>query len=404
MSFPVSANTTVDWRTAIANSISTYSYQRLCPLIKTSIAASANLTANPNTICWTVNASTANHTFGNVTSGSNITTTNSTEQWNHADANPNFDSGNAIPSDPSFNNRNGNAIFANATLTNGTWTFPNPNDMRIPELPSFSGNYFYTSPADLGLVPTNQRWRRLRMQMQPSSEGSLIPDWAMLDVISFGNSTNASLPHNRLQPVNVNGKFHLPGNATIAPRTIGIQALAKVLELSSNGTIQNPIDVAQSANLTSPNDVTRFKGATANATTIANAIGSMTWTANSTWDTRRNTLRFPADQYILPSEIMEIAGVADAVSQTDYNNSSSHFKRNEGRASALIPAVTTRSSFFTIYAYAQAGKEINGTFVPDSEALTKTLVEVEIATTANATTQAQYKVKKLYTQPIPMGE
>ena len=107
---------------------------------------------------------------------------------------------------------------------------------------------------------------------------------------------------------------------------------------------------------------------------------------------------------------MEIAGVADAVSQTDYNNSSSHFKRNEGRASALIPAVTTRSNFFTIFAYAQAGQLQNkaqpesasNPLIIDSEALTKTLVEVEITTPATATTPAEYKVKKLYTQPIPM--
>ena len=101
---------------------------------------------------------------------------------------------------------------------------------------------------------------------------------------------------------------------------------------------------------------------------------------------------------------MEIAGVADAVdavSLAAYTNSSSHFKWNEGRASALIPAVTTRSSFFTIYAYAQA---LDNQQNIDSEALTKTLVEVEITTPATATTPAQYKVKKLYTQPIPLGQ
>ena len=99
---------------------------------------------------------------------------------------------------------------------------------------------------------------------------------------------------------------------------------------------------------------------------------------------------------------MEIAGVADAVdavSLAAYNNSSSHFKWNEGRASALIPAVSTRSSFFTIYAYAQALDKSGNV---DSEALTKTLVEVEITTAATATTPAQYKVKKLYSQTIPM--
>jgi len=101
---------------------------------------------------------------------------------------------------------------------------------------------------------------------------------------------------------------------------------------------------------------------------------------------------------------MEIAGVADAVdavSLAAYNNSSSHFKWNEGRASALIPAVTTRSSFFTIYAYAQAGSEINGAFIPDSEALTKTMVEVQCN---SSTTPPTYTVKKLYTQPIPLGQ
>jgi hypothetical protein len=91
---------------------------------------------------------------------------------------------------------------------------------------------------------------------------------------------------------------------------------------------------------------------------------------------------------------MEIAGVADAVSQTDYNNSSSHFKRNEGRASALIPAVTTRSSFFTIYAYAQA---LDTQQNIDSEALTKTLVEVLY-------NNGSYSVKKLSSQPIPLGQ
>jgi hypothetical protein len=40
----------------------------------------------------------------------------------------------------------------------------------------------------------------------------------------------------------------------------------------------------------------------------------------------------------------------------------------------------------------------------DSEALTKTLIEVEITAPATATTTTTYKVKKLYTQPIPLGQ
>jgi hypothetical protein len=245
------------------------------------------------------------------------------------------------------------------------------------------------------------------MQMQPASEGAYIPDWAMLDVISFGNSTNANDPFTRQHPVNINGRFYLPGNVANssppAPRTMGLRALAKVLEISTGGTIQDPMNPASS----NSTDTTRFRGNTINATAtmVVNNIRNMRWSGSSSWDTRRNALRFPSDQYILPSEIMEIEGVADAVSQTDYFNSTSHFKWNEGRASALIPAVTTRSSFFTIFAYAQAlDKQGN----IDSEALTKTLVEVEIVTAATSnettTTPAQYKVKKLYTQPILMGD
>ena len=339
-----------------------------------------------------------------TTIGTQANTTNASAN-NSVFAFPGNTSAATIPGDPSLANSISNAIYANATLSNGTLT--NTTDMRIPELPNFSGNYRYTSPSDLGLVPTNQHWRRLRMQMQPASEGNLIPDWAMLDVISFGNSTNPNNAFNRMLPVNINGRFHLPGNATIAPRTIGVKALAQVLSLNASSSIQDSANSTSTPVTLTTNETKRFKGNTANATTIANAIGNMTWSANSTWGNATTGKRWKnnnttiINNYILPSEIMEIDGVADAVSQGNYTNSSSHFKWNEGRASALIPAVTTRSSFFTIYAYAQA-LDIQQKI--ESEALTKTLVEVEITTTATATTPTRYKVKKLFTQPIPMGQ
>ena len=94
--------------------------------------------------------------------------------------------------------------------------------------------------------------------------------------------------------------------------------------------------------------------------------------------------------------------VADTVDgQQGGNISASHFKWNEGRASAWIPAVKTCSSFFTIYAYAQALDQSGNI---GSESLTKTLVEVDIETLATATTPAVYKVKKLYAQNIPLGQ
>jgi len=328
----------------------------------------------PGAPTWSVNASIIWGPQGNTTA----------DNPNNSNSLPSTLSAQVIPSDPCLGNSLANAVYAGS----------NASDMREPFLAT--GNY--TCPSDLGFVPTNQRWRRLRMQMQPALEGTLIPDWAMLDVISFGNSTNASNPFTRQHPVNINGRFYLPGNASINPRTVGLRALAKVLENSNAGTIQDPMNPATSASV----NATRFWGNTVNATTITSAISNMTWSSNSTWGNstsnstsfRRNALKFPVNQYILPSEIMEIAGVADAVSQGNYTNTASHFKWNEGRASALIPAVTTRSSFFTIYAYAQALDKSGNV---DSEHLTKTLVEVQY-------NSGNYSVKKLYTQPILIGD
>mgnify|MGYP000683921925 CR=1 FL=1 len=84
-------------------------------------------------------------------------------------------------------------------------------------------------------------------------------------------------------------------------------------------------------------------------------------------------------------------------SSGDGMSTGGHFKRNEGRISALLPGFTTRSNFFTIYAYGEVGKKVNGSFQEDGSFYTKTLVEVQ-GTTGN------YTVKKLYTQPIPLGQ
>jgi hypothetical protein len=322
-----------------------------------------------------------------VLDGNTSITRNGSSYQDNIAPTPDSTSGYDIPGDPILSNNSTFLLSSNSTAD------------KLPPVLDFPA---FSSPADLGKVPTNTLYRSLRMQMQPIDEVSLTPDWAMLDVISLGNSTDSNNAFNRMLPVNINGRFHLPGNVTLAPRTIGIQALAQVLENSSADKIQDPMNPATS----NSTDTTRFRGNTVNATTIVNNIGNMAWSTSSAWANRRTNKNFPTDQYILPSEIMEIAGVTNEVDQTNYTNSSSHFKWNEGRASALIPAVTTRSSFFTIYAYAQAGRENPTTnqFEVDSEALTKTLVEVEITTPATASAPAEYKVKKLYSQNLPMGD
>jgi hypothetical protein len=178
-------------------------------------------------------------------------------------------------------------------------------------------------------------------------------------------------------------------------------------------------DIDMSTDGGSANPYEDFRGNATMATLLSNNIQACVWsTQNGTWSAWRTApgRNWPATSLILPGEVTEISGVADYAQRSqyhfaDYNEnkiylSNYSIKENEGRLSAFFPGLTTCSNFFTIYAFAQAGKEINGTFVPDSEALTKTLVEVEITTAATSngttTTPAEYKVKKLYTQPIPM--
>ena len=153
---------------------------------------------------------------------------------------------------------------------------------------------------------------------------------------------------------------------------------------------------------------------------ITRNIGNMTWSPLSFWGSNntatarvRRNKGFPANQLVLPSEVAEIRDIADLVStnsttllsSTRYTSSPRHIKSNELRLSPFFPGATTCSNFFTIYAYAQA-LDKQGSI--DSEVLIKSLVEVEIITPATSngtsTTPAQYKVKKLYTQAIPLGQ
>jgi hypothetical protein len=322
-----------------------------------------------------------------------------------------------------------------------------------------SGNRVFMAPNDLGTVATNYPWRTLRMQIQPRNEisstdgggnmtsQSLIPDWAMLDVISFGmNST--TIPLNFSSHVNLNNKFVTPNGTLSSNRSQSLESLLRSLDSVSAADglmFRNPFRLsgnyatASTLNLPSerlgdyaflPSGNTTCYDQLGNATLAAglsgsNAtwskllsrnIGNMTWSPSSFWGSNntatarvRKSKGFPANQLVLPSEVAEIRDIADLVStnsttllsSTRYTNAPRHIKSNELRLSPFFPGATTCSNFFTIYAYAQALDKLGNI---DSEALTKTLIEVEITAPATATTAAQYKVKKLYTQPIPLGQ
>lgn len=314
-----------------------------------------------------------------------------------------------------------------------------------------SGNATFNSPNDLGKVSTNVNWRRLRFMPRHKREVStvfgglgnqtLIPDWAMLDVISFSSNSSSS-SNLKIAPINPNGSFALDTLLNTSPTAIpsprnNLAALVKALESTSATDFQLRSALASTVNgsiMTFDKidmrflgaDFVRFRGNTPFATSISGNITSNStakWsTVNSTWSAWRTApgRNWPATSLILPGEVTEIRGVADYGPRNQYqyfeDNGTPQFshsiKENEGRLSAFFPGLTTCSNFFTIYAYAQAGQLQNknqpegssNPFEVDSEALTKSLVEVEITKPATESDPAEYKVKKLYTQPIPLGQ
>ena len=309
----------------------------------------------------------------------------------NAEAYPSVTSGKQIPGDPPV-----------TTQTDPLYDFPTPfsSNLQFTSTNTTTPNSsVFTSPQELGKVHTNAPHRKLRFTTQHPNEKSIttnattIPDWAMLDVISFGsNVTTVPLP----APVNLNGKFYVPsGSLQPAARTAGLESALKALDSAS--TIGSPFPPFSTANTTR----SQYIGGSGNvSSTIAGNIGNLTWSTgnftsgNSTWSTRRNAANFPANQFVLPAEVTEIRSVSDVLPLDTYTGNSTNIKGNEGRLSALFPGATTQSRFFTIYAYAQA---LDKNFAIDSEAVTKTLVEVVENT---STTPSTYTVKKLYTQPI----
>jgi len=304
--------------------------------------------------------------------------------------------------------------------------FYNNNRYLYPLLfaTDMNGDGLYIWPADLGKVMTDKMYRTLRMWWQPPEERALgfIPDWALLDLVSFSSNNSAKFPL-KIAPMNLNGVFNSLSATPPRPRN-NLQCLTISYDFS-NGNVTS--SVANSNNRTYYNSIPPrgrldWLGAgagvslalTSNLTQhITSANSTIAWskiTGNKTWSFYRNSKGWPTRQIVIPCEISEIKSVADYTVTPNadpalrpyawyYNLANSEV--NENRLAAFFPGLTFCSNFFTIYAYAQA-LDKSGNI--DSEALTKTLVEVEITTPATATSGAVYKVKKLYTETIPMDQ
>ncbi len=318
--------------------------------------------------------------------------------------------GNNIPGDPAFTITGyKNLYFAYDVRGNHLQA----NNWPAFEFGDSNGKGIYASPADLGKIQTNVRHRKLRMATQHPKEvngfggtgnATHIPDWAMLDVISFGSNETTVPPP---APINLNTKFHVPAGPSVpSSRTVGIEAVTKAFDTAS--IIGNPFTPSNNRTVV----VNDYLGATGNASSaVAANVGNMTWTtgnfsgSNATiWNNRRLAARFPLDQFVLPAEVTEVKSLSDIFSFDNYQSLGNaaarrNIKKNEGRLSAFFPGATTQSRHFTIYAYAQA-LDIVGNI--DSESVTKTLVEVEEIESTPTTIPPTYtfKVKKIYTQPI----
>ena len=308
--------------------------------------------------------------------------------------------------------------------SNLSWfRFYNNNRYLYPLLfaTDMNGDGLYIWPADLGKVMTDKMYRTLRMWWQPPEERELgfIPDWALLDLVSFSSNNSAKFPL-KIAPMNLNGVFNSLSAIPPRPRN-NLQCLTISYDFSGGNVTSS---IANSNNRTYYNSIPPrgrldWLGAGAGvslaltsnltqhiASTSANS--TIAWsktTGNKTWSFYRNSKGWPTRKIVIPSEIAEIKTVADytAAPNADptlrplawyYHYANSEV--NENRLAAFFPGLTFCSNFFTISAYAQALDKSGNV---DSEALTKTLVEVEVTT---ATTPAQYKVKKLYSQTIPM--
>jgi hypothetical protein len=268
-------------------------------------------------------------------------------------------------------------------------------------------------------------YRTLRVYWQPTQERAkgYIPDWALLDLVSFSSNNSTKYPL-KISPININGNFNCLIAPTPQPRN-NIQCLTKTFDIGGNvsSSIARTISPRSYHNSYPPGNLgnSGWLGAGANvsismSSNITQHItnnSAVAWTRNgsNTWNSYRTSKNWPSKQLILPSEVAEIKSVSDYTDTPNQNptwlaqgynwDHLATTESNENRLAAFFPGLTVCSNFFTIYAYAQALDKAGN---PDSEHLTKTLVEVEITTPATETSVAVYKVKSLYAQSIPMGD
>lgn len=244
---------------------------------------------------------------------------------------------------------------------------------NFPPILSETNGGSYAMAADLGKVFTGFPWRSLRMQPQPAREAAanMIPDWVMLDAVSFGDGTRA------LNSANPNSQI-VSQSAPVTRRTAALRSQLDVLTNQTLNIIAHPI--TRGATNVAPFTAVAARAFQTN-TTAQIAVNAQSpnlpasWSASSSWGTRRTALGFPTNALLLPSEMAEIRGVADFSAAAISN------KVNEYRLSTLFPGAGSRSRFYRITALGEAldGKAANAPSA--AKAFLQTLVEVNTNST-----------------------
>ena len=171
-----------------------------------------------------------------------------------------------------------------------------------------NGNGVYIWPGDLGKVMTDRMYRTLRMFWQPTQERvrGFIPDWALLDLVSFSSNQSAKFPL-KMAPMNPNGSFNCLAAPTPRPRN-NIQCLTKPFDSSLNlaSSIAQTITPRSYFTINMGNSGWLGVGAnvsismSSNLTKHISSNSSIAWTRNgtNTWDAYRTLKKWPSTNLI----------------------------------------------------------------------------------------------------------
>jgi Tfp pilus assembly protein PilX len=188
-------------------------------------------------------------------------------------------------------------------------------------------NSSYRSLMDLGRIHTGLPWRTLQIRYQNAGETS-IPDWALLDAFFISNNSS-KLNVNSLQQPATTGVM---SNAS-AQMAGGLLRTRSLASLFSAGTSANATASGLSVN-------SAFGTGVNSTLSVATNVAAMNF--RTSWANRRSTnAAFSSNAYGLIGEVLEISNVADFSATDDFIN--------EGRAAALIDALSTSSDVFSIY-------------------------------------------------------